>query len=281
MSQHRDLSTQYDIEATVPNVGELMADYHARSVQIADTVPATLDLPYGSDSRQCLDLFVPTGAELSPAQLFFHGGFWRGSSKDDRRFPALVFFERGVAWVPVEYRLAPDVTLDDIVDDARSAVKWIYENGSDHGLDPKRIFVSGNSAGGHLVGMIAADDWQQKYGLPLDVVRGACAVSGLYELDPLRQTFANEWLQLDAAGSARNSPARHLPRSGLPMILSWGGKETDAFKQQSRDYAAASEKAGAKMTAFERTDADHFSIIGEFGDPGSPLSQAIFEQMGI
>ena len=281
MSQDQDLSTQYDIEATVPNVAALMADYHARSVQTAESLSAALDLRYGPDPRQCLDLFLPDVGGPAPVQLFFHGGFWRGSSKDDRRFPAEVFVERGAAWVPVEYRLAPDASMDDIVDDARSAVRWIYENGASHGIDPNRIFVSGNSAGGHLVGMIAAADWQQGYGLPPDVVRGGCAVSGLYELDPLRQIFANEWLQLDADGSARNSPVRHLPRPRLPMILSWGGKETDAFKQQSQDYAAASKEAGVNVTAFERTDADHFSIIGEFADPDSPLLQAVFQQMGI
>lgn len=274
-----DLSTEYEIESRVPNVDAVQACYADMSAAAAALPDVQLDLAYGAEPRQALDVFAVAADDAAPALMFFHGGYWRAGSKETRRFPAAAWRARGVAWVPVGYRLAPDVTMDDIVADARVALAWFHANAARLGCDPERIHVAGNSAGGHLTGMLAADGWQGAMGLPADVVKTACAVSGVFDLAPLRQTFANDWLSLDAEAAARNSPMGAPPRAGLAMLLSWGGLESDAFKAQSNDYAARCRAAGAAVSAFEREEADHFSIIGEFGQPGSPLFAALAEQL--
>lgn len=274
-----DLNQEYDIEARVPNVADIQSGYVAASTAAAMLAGAQLDLAYGTAPRQALDIFSPDAAR-APALLFFHGGYWRAGAKESRRFAAAAWRERGVAWVPVGYRLSPGVSLDDIVADARSAVGWFHANADRLGCDPDRIHVAGNSAGGHLVGMLAARGWQEAMGLPGDVIKSASAVSGIFDLAPLRQTFVNEWLSLDANAAKRNSPIATPPRAELPMLLAWGGKESDAFKTQSRDYADVCRASGVAVSLLERRQADHFSIIGEFGQPESPLFTAIAERIG-
>lgn len=273
-----DLNDEYEIESKIPDLDEVMGRYIALSDRAARLPGARLDLSYGDHARHRLDIFAPAG-DRAAAQLFFHGGYWHGGSKESRRFPATAWLDRGVAWVPIEYRLAPDATLDEIVDDVRSAVAWFHGNAARFGCDPARIYVTGNSAGGHIVGMLVADGWHDRYGVPRDVVKAGCAISGLFDLHPLRQTFANDWLSLDETAAERNSPVRHMPRDGLSLVVAWGEKESDAFKGQSLGYAEACRTAGADVQTLERGGAHHFSIIGELGEPESPLFKAIAESL--
>ncbi|MGI9386764.1 MAG: alpha/beta hydrolase [Methyloligellaceae bacterium] len=275
-----DQNEQYDVEAMVPNLPEIMARYATLSGPAADLPGAHLDLAYGDGPRQKLDIFPPTDG-AAPALLFFHGGYWRAGTKEDRRFPAAPWRERGVAWVPVEYRLAPEVSLDDIVDDARAAVAWFHRNAARFGCDPDRITVAGSSAGGHITGMLAAEGWQDRYGVPDDVIKAGCAISGLFDLEPLRHTFVNEWLALDSEAAERNSPLWHFPRQEHPLLIAWGGKESIAFKRQSQAYAQACLSSGVQVQTLERETADHFSIIGEIGQADSPLFAAIAAQIGL
>ena len=102
-----------------------------------------------------------------------------------------------------------------------------------YGCGPAAIHVAGNSAGGHLAGMLAAEGWQAERGLPEDVIASAAPVSGLFDLAPLRRTFANDWLALDEAGAQRNSPIHRPPRAGMPVVVARGGEEPAAFRGQS------------------------------------------------
>ena len=272
-----DLNDQYEIESRVEDPEGVQSRYAALSVAAAELPGARLDVAYGTGACQRLDVFAPPQGRPAPTLMFFHGGYWRAGSKETRRFPAAAWCERGVAWVPVGYRLAPETTLDQIVSDARAALVWLHRNGPDVGCDPVRIHVAGNSAGGHLVGMLAADGWQEAAGVPRDVVRSAVAVSGLFDLTPLRRTFVNEWLHLDHESAGRNSPIRFPVRADLPVLLAWGARESAAFRRQSLDYAR---RCGGQVRSMECDGADHFSVIGDFADPDSVLFQAIASQVG-
>ncbi len=269
-----DLDAAYDIEASVPDLPAIQARYAAASAALTGLDAAMLDLAYGPDPRHRLDILAPPGGARA-AILYFHGGYWKGGAKEGRRFPGPAWNERGVAWVPVEYRLAPAATVDDIVDDARRAVAWFHAHAAEYGCDPSAIHVAGNSAGGHLAGMLAAEGWQAEWALPANVVVSAAPVSGLFDLAPLRRTFANEWLRLDEAGARRNSPVHSPPRRGLPVAVAWGGEEPAAFRGQSEAYAEVCKRAGAEVTAIECAGADHFSIMADWADPASPLFRAL------
>ena len=268
------LDAAYDIEASVPDLPAIQARYAEASAALTGIDSAALDLAYGPDPRHRLDILAPPGGARA-AILYFHGGYWKGGAKEGRRFPGPVWNDRGVAWVPVEYRLAPAAAMDDIVADARRAIAWFHAHAARHGCDPSTLHVAGNSAGGHLAGMLAAEGWQAERSLPEDVIASAAPVSGLFDLSPLRRTFANEWLRLDETAAQRNSPARRPPRAGMPVVVAWGGEEPEAFRSQSEAYAAACRRAGGEVTAIECAGADHFSIMADWADPASPLFAAL------
>ena len=151
---------------------------------------------------------------------------------------------KGISLVTVNYSLAPGATLDTIVRQCRSALTWVWKNAVSFGGDKNSIIVGGSSAGGHLTGMLVAGGWHSEFGLPENTIKGAVPISGLYELEPIRLSHINEWMKLDLAGVLRNSPQRHLPTAGCPIVVSYGETETSEFKRQSAEYAEAWRAAG-------------------------------------
>ena len=273
-----ELRRQYLTNLT-PGMGDHVRRYEELSEELVRTMPGQLDVAYGdAGPRQTLDIFAPE-TNNAPILVFIHGGYWYFNSKDPRRFPAREFIPRGIAWVPINYRLVPTVTMAEVVADVRTAVKWLYKHAADYGCHPERIYVSGNSAGGHLTAELLSDDWPDQYGLPPDVIKGACAISGLYDLEPLLECEPNEKLQLDLESARRYSPIYHLSGQSTPAIIACGGNESAEFRRQTRDYAERRVQAGYPVTHMEVAGHDHFSIIGELANPDSPLFQAIIEMI--
>jgi len=269
-----ELRRQYLTNLT-PGMGDHVHRYEELSDELVRTMPGKLDIAYGTAGpRQILDVFTP-GKDGAPILVFIHGGYWFFNSKDPRRFPAREFVPRGIAWVPINYRLAPAVPMSDIVADVRNAVKWLYQHGAEYGCDPDRIYVSGNSAGGHLAAELLSDDWPEQYGLPAHVVKGTCAISGLYELEPLLKCEPNEKLGLDLESARRYSPIYHLSRQATPSIVACGANESAEFRRQTAAYADILKEAGYPVTHMEVAGHDHFSIIGELANPDSPLFRAV------
>ena len=273
-----ELRRQYLTNLT-PGMGDHVRRYEVLSEELVQSMPGKLDVPYGTAGpRQTLDIFTP-GTGKAPVLIFIHGGYWYFNSKDPRRFPAGEFIPRGIAWVPINYRLVPTVTMTEVVADVRNAVKWLYEHAAQYGCDPERIYVSGNSAGGHLTAELLSDDWPDRYDLPADVVKGACAISGLYDLEPLLECEPNEKLRLDLEAAKRYSPIYHLSRQSTPAIIACGANESAEFRRQTRSYAECREQAGFPVTHMEVKGHDHFSIIGELANPESPLFQAVIKMI--
>lgn len=265
------LDLQYNARATVPDIQPFLDRYESLSAEMRRTLPCHLDVAYGTSDAEAMDIF-PVGQD-APVLVYIHGGYWRLLSKDESSFMAGAFTKAGVAVAALDYALAPAVTLDEIVRQVRAALAFLWANGPEFGIDPNRLFVAGSSAGGHLVGMAVAGDWQDDFGLPPDVVKGGLALSGLYDVEPLRLCHVNEWLGLDEAAAQRLSPIRLLPeKDGPPLIVSWGGSETAEFKRQSRNFAAAWEAKGFPVTCFEETDRNHFDIVLDLADPASRLA---------
>jgi len=165
-------------------------------------------------------------------------------------------------WVPIDYGLAPNYSIDQIIDHVRSAIVWLYLNGSNYGGDPSRLYVSGNSAGGHLTGCILMPDWHKNYGLPPDIVKGACAIRGVYDLKALvhaEHGYNNE-LGMDIETAQQFSPLFHLPPTGYPLLVAYGSFEPDEFKRQSNAYFEAWKKKGFSANKIIVENAHHFSM---------------------
>lgn len=273
--QHRP----FDIEGASPGFRDDLKRYSGASAATRARRPCRLDVAYGDGPAERLDIFT-TQRPRAPVVVFIHGGGWRASSKSDRSFPADVFCEAGAVWVSLEYPLAPGATLDEMVASVRRGIAWVWRHAETFGGDPARIFVCGNSAGGHLTGMALGTDWPA-LGVPADVIKGATTVSGVFEMVSHMNSPANDWLRLDLDAAVRNSPLYNLPRSGCRLICAVGSDEPPEFIEQSQVYASAWRNRGFECRYLHVTGKHHFSIIGELGRRESELLAALFGQIGL
>lgn len=263
------LDAQYNCRAMVPEHPRHIEGW-ARDSQAARTArpEARLDLAYGPDERERLDLFpAQPGA---PLHVFIHGGYWRALDKSNFSYPATAFASAGIAYAAINYPLAPRASVDGIVASVRRAVTWLIAHAGELGIDPAGISLSGHSAGGHLTAMVLADP-----ALPRGVVRGAVPVSGLYDLEPIRLSYLNGELGLDTAAARRNSPIHAAPSIRCPILLVVGGRESPEFHRQQESFADAWRGQCAGMETMILDGDDHFSIVGHLGDPDSALFRAV------
>jgi acetyl esterase/lipase len=241
-----------------------VADRTARSDAFRRRHAGRIDVPYGAGARQRLDVF-PSGRPGAPTLVFIHGGYWQLNDKEPYAFVGEAALPAGFNVVQVEYTLAPAARLDQIVAEVRRAVSWVIDHAKELGGDPGRVFVSGSSAGGHLT---AAARTEAR-------LAGGIAISGLYDLEPIRLNYLNEKLGLDPAEAERNSPIRHLPDRAAPLIVAVGLDELPELIRQSDAYWKAWEQRGLPGRYVPIDGHDHFSILEELARPDGRLFAAL------
>jgi arylformamidase len=147
--------------------------------------------------------------------------------------------------------------------------------------DREHIHVAGHSAGGHLTAMLLETDWEGIYGLPGDIVKSACVISGLFDLAPFPYTFLQPKLQLTWDQVLRNSPILHLPDEAPPLIAAYGEDEPSELRRQSEDFFAAWRAKGLPGDLLPLPNKNHYDVIDGFLEAGSPLCSAILGGMNI
>jgi len=278
------LDAEYNNRAKVKDAMDWIARYGAESARVRAELPMRFDVPFGRHHAERLDVFPASGAGLAagsgpaPVHVFVHGGYWHRLDKADFSFVARAF--REAVTVVVNYALVPTVDLDELVRQVRASVAWVHTNARSFGGDPARITVSGHSAGGHLVAMLLATDWP-RFGVPADVVKAGCAVSGLYDLEPIRLCYLNDVLGLTLESARRNSPVHLKPTGRAPLVLAVGASEGPEYHRQTTDLAAAWRALGAPVDIVDAAGLDHFSIVAELERPDSTLAHVIRTQMGL
>jgi arylformamidase len=263
------LDTAYNNTAAVPERNAIVADWAARSAAVRRAHGRHLDLAYGESARERLDLFLAADPK-APTLAFIHGGYWQMNDKEAFAFVAEGLLPRGINVAVVEYTLAPAARLDRIVAEMRRAVEWLGAHLSDYGADPGRLYVSGHSAGGHLTAAVITQS----------AVRGGLAISGIYDLKPIRLNYLNEKLKLDPAEAARNSPLLHLPATAPPLIVTYGTAELPELCRQSIEYAQAWTGRSLPGRLLPVDDANHFTILEALADPHGALTRALVEMVG-
>lgn len=269
-------AVQYNARASVEDFDACMTEYAMLAQQAKAQTPGIYDLHYGMGAAERLDLF-PSIGQPAPLLVFIHGGYWHSQRKEEACSMAATFARSGVAVATLEYTLAPEATLAEIVREVRSAIAWLYHHGAQFGVDPERIYVSGSSAGGHLSGMLIADDWQQRYQLPVDVIKGALALSGLYDLRPLCDTYINDWLFLTPDQAQGLSPLFMLPQKqhAPQILLDVGAKETQGFKNQTQAYYVACLEQGLSVQLLNDSHSNHFTLVNALANPDSPMFKQV------
>ena len=278
---------QYNNRTRVPLAPEHLKSWVERS-QAARAAAlaqgsAQLDVRYGDGPAEVLDIFGvrPRGAR-APVLVHIHGGYWRALSKSDQSFVAPPFVQAGAIVVVPEYALAPSVSVEHISLQMARAVAWVWRHAEELGADPRRIVVSGHSAGGHLAGMLSACLWP-KLGsdLPPGLLHGALSLSGLFDMEPLRRApFLAPDLGLTAKSARRLSPAlMPAPAHGKLMALV-GGLESEEFHRQNTLIRTAWGKR--RVPVCEAVPGcDHFTILHELADPASRTHRLARELLGL
>jgi acetyl esterase/lipase len=252
----------YNNSSAVKNSAELNAAREAKSAVFRKAHPQHLDIPYGPRERNKWDLFPARDAN-APCLVFIHGGYWQRNSRE--MFANLIEGPVAHGWAAAlpGYTLAPDASLTEIVAEINAALDWLAANGSKHGIAGK-VVLSGWSAGGHLTAMC----------LGHARVSAGLAISGIYEMGPIRDTYLNEKLRLSDEEIATLSPLR-LPMINKPLAITYGTAELPPLVGDSRklhEVRAAQHLPGPLIPV---PGADHFTIVHELRDADGILTKQL------
>jgi arylformamidase len=250
----------YDNVSAVPNSGPLNTARAEASMAFRAAHSGHLDLRYGPRERNTWDLF-PAANPDAPCLVFIHGGYWQRNSKD--QFASLISGPRAIGWSAAlpGYTLAPDASLSEIAAEINAALDWLSANGARHGISGP-IVLSGWSAGGHLTALC----------LGHPAVRAGLAISGIFELGPIRDTNLNEKLCLTDDEIATLSPAR-LPMATKPLAIAYGSAELPALVANSRDFHARRSAAHLPGALIPVPGDNHFTIVHQLSEERGTLTR--------
>jgi len=259
--QERDLGLNNGL--AVGESAAIVAGWEQRSTMMRARYSNRLDLRYGPRERNRLDFFK--AREHGPTLLFIHGGYWQTRAKETFALFAGGPMAHGINVALIGYTLAPDATLDEIVAEIHAGIDFLAGQLPALGADSGGLVVSGWSAGGHLTAMA----------LSHPRVRAGMAISGIYDLEPIRHSYLNVKLRLDEGISRRNSPMMQPGGAMKPLSLVAGDAELPLLRRQTADFAGHRARFGLPVTYEEIPGADHFTIMDEMASPTGRITTLI------
>jgi acetyl esterase/lipase len=267
--QERDLGLNNGL--AVARSAEIVAAWERRSAEMRARHADHLDVRYGPRERNRIDFFK--ARERGPTLLFIHGGYWQTRAKESFALFAGGPMAHGINVALIGYTLAPDATLDEIVAEIHAGIDYLAGELPALGAGTGGIVLSGWSAGGHLTAMA----------LSHPQVRAGMAISGIYDLEPIRHSYLNVKLGLDEGMSRRNSPMMQSGGAMKPLSLVVGSAELPLLRKQTADFAGHRARFGLPVTYEEVPGADHFTIMDEIASPAgriTTLIRQLFERTG-
>lgn len=230
------------------------------------------DVVYGRVEGSALlaNIAYPDGPSLKPAILSVHGGRWRaGNRTDASSIKVTQWAEFGFFAMSIDYRLvggspAPAPQLDLLC-----AIRWLHAHANEYNVDPERIYLIGQSAGGQMVSMIATageagfprvGGWEKAR----TDVRAVISVAATYELTTL--SWGNLWTPATGdVNEARKhaSPINHVSASTKPILVIHSDDDKSVPVQQATDFVEKLKAAGVAHRYVHYTDKGHMGIIDE------------------
>ncbi|MGQ0551419.1 MAG: alpha/beta hydrolase, partial [Armatimonadota bacterium] len=239
----------------------------------------------GADpAKHTLDLYRPRRRKDLPVLLFFHGGVWQMGDKEQYDHIGTAFARRGILTAVVNYRLTPMVRHPGHVRDAARAVAWVMRHAGEYGGRPDRVFLSGHSAGGHLVTLLLFDPQHLRAeNVSADALAGVIPLSGVFDLTkPMDDTpeggaavyvhppFGTDKRTLEAA-----SPIRHLRKTPVPLLVILAGEDYRAMQGQSQRFVDAVRKKRLPATFEVIEKRGHFELVQAIGTSGDRTTDLI------
>jgi len=226
------------------------------------------------EGKHKLDLFLPEGKTKVPVLVFFHGGSW--TTGDRSQYIALGnrLARAGIATAIPSYRLMPANRHPAQMEDAAAAFDWVYRHIEQYGGDPKRIYVSGHSSGGHMASLLALDsEYLEKYGLNPAEIRGVVTMSGVYDV---RYVPAFKLVDDKPESEKKEASPQFQVHGRAPRFLvTYCQWDYLTLPKQARDFAAALKKAFVDTKLLYVPNENHISEIISAAADQSPLLDAI------
>tara|TARA_R110000751_G_scaffold307889_2_gene433744 strand:- start:74851 stop:75723 length:873 start_codon:yes stop_codon:yes gene_type:complete len=265
---------QYNPQKAFPDFAQSRVPREPANKRALEELGGHRDVSYGDHPLRTIDIYPANATNPAPVHVFYHGGYWRAQDKAGFAFIAGVLVELGITTIIANYELCPESTLDGVADSALAALEWIHHNIADYGGDPNNLTISGHSAGAHLVAEALATDWSARNIDPA-FLRGAVAVSGIYDPTPAMMTSVNEQLQLTPQINARRNVEVRPPLVTCDVTLFAGGREPWQWIDQTYRYAHHLHRHGNIAEVHVLPPFGHFDILMPFLDPQSPIIRAI------
>jgi arylformamidase len=255
------LDAAYNNSAAVADSAEWLADWRVRSMALRAMSGARLDVAYGQQARARFD-YLPAGIPGAPLFVFIHGGYWQRNDKEIFSFVAEGPRAHGIDVAILGYTLAPTARLSDIAREIQQALTFLERNADQFGFSPEKIYAGGWSAGGHLAAVACLQP----------AVRGALAISGIFDLEPIALTYINDQLKLDQHEIEALSPLRLLRNGMAPLHLAVGGDELTELKRQSLSFKEMADSRGLPVALRTLPGHHHFSILDELAKADGMLT---------
>lgn len=275
------LDDAYDQTVLAPNREQTYEKAIFNSERVRQRLGAPQRFAYGPTPTEGLDVFAARPG--APVHIFIHGGAWRQRHAKEYAYMAELFVRAGA------YCVIPDFVgvegcggnLLTIADQVQRAVVWVGNNAASFGGDPNRIYISGQSSGAQLGGVLVTTDWTKDFGLPRDLIKGALLCSGMYELKPVRLSKRSKFVTITDEAEQKLSAQRHLDQLNTPLVLAHGTHESPEFMRQTRDLFAAVQALGKPVQLLIAAGYNHFDLQEMASNPYSVLGSAALEQMNL
>jgi acetyl esterase/lipase len=242
------------------------------------------DIPYNladdAHPRQQLDLYLPT-TDNFPVVLYVHGGAWVGGDKNLYANIGNTLTEAGYGVAIINYRLSPEFTHPAHTEDGALAIKWLVAHIGEYGGDPDTFFLTGHSAGGHMVSLLTLDpQYLGAVDVPLDVIKGVISYSGLYWIDDWIMNWAGNAFSAGETERQAVSPINLVEdaveeREIPPYLMIASENDYPELIVEQADMGAIFDKYGVEYTAHVIDNRDHFGLVTSIGTPDDPTTRII------
>ena len=255
-------------------------EMNARTAEVRARYPHHLDLAFGENPKQRLDVYLPEG-EVSgaPVFLFLHGGGFREGDRAHYGGVAAGFLAEGIITAVASYRLTSDgFHYPAQSEDTRNAIRWLHENIDRYGGDPAALYVGGHSAGAILSADAGVDRrWMVEAGIPAGALRGIAPISGPYDLRNRGREGEQDAYAPTVELARQASPILHVRDPAPAAVVAVGSVE--AYQASSQELVEKLAAAGSNATYLLLDGQDHKDTALSLADPDSALFQAILRMI--